>query len=66
MLIDNNITKDGILEFSENLSYITKLSSLSFSGTEVDDNGLEYMVNNISSIKYLQEYYVSSIFIIMF
>lgn len=66
MLIDNNITKDGILEFSENLSYITKLSSLSFSGTEVDDKGLEYMVNNISSIKYLQEYYVSSIFIIMF
>lgn len=66
MIIDNNITKDGILEFSENLSYITKLSSLSFSGTEVDDKGLEYMVNNISSIKYLQEYYVSSIFIIMF
>lgn len=66
MLIDNNITKDGILEFSENLSYITKLSSLSFSGTDVDDKGLEYMVNNISSIKYLQEYYVSSIFIIMF
>lgn len=66
MIIDNNITKDGILEFSENLSYITKLSSLSFSGTEVDDKGLEYMVNNISSIKYLQEYYVSSIFIITF
>lgn len=66
MIIDNNITKDGILEFSENLSYITKLSSLSFSGTDVDDKGLEYMVNNISSIKYLQEYYVSSIFIIMF
>lgn len=60
-IIDNQITNNGIIELTDNFSYITKLCSLSFSGTLVHEDGLEYLMNNISTIKYLNEIYMSSI-----